>query len=118
MQALASGAVPATATGCRRLARSAGLHTSIRYKPQAVQAGGQAAAPATAQMMAVQQAPGTPPASPPPEELIFYTHVLCPYAERVWLVLLEKARWQTAWSMHLNTTGCGCGTKGGGGRGD
>ena len=87
----------------------------MRYKPQAVQAGGQAAAPATAQMMAVQQAPGTPPASPPPEELIFYTHVLCPYAERVWLVLLEKARWQSAWSMHLNTTGCGCGTKGGGG---
>lgn len=24
------------------------------------------------------------------EDLIFYTHVLCPYAERVWLTLLEK----------------------------
>lgn len=31
-------------------------------------------------------------ASPPPsgEQPVFYTHTLCPYAERVWIALLEK----------------------------
>ena len=51
---------------------------------------------AAAPEWSAEEAGAAPPPLPPPGALTFFTHTCCPYAERVWLALLEKqvgGRW-------------------------
>ena len=60
-----------------------------------------ASAHATAKLnFTLQDAGSTPPSQK--EHTILYTHCLCPYAERAWLVLLEKVSDDHRYWLHSN----------------